>query len=73
MHSEGSMNIVHCRECGEEYNIKRAKLGYATCLDCGDANAHRVANFRSRCSAPAFNKGAYQPVMSLKDARWVGR
>ena len=68
-----SRNIVHCRECGEEYNIKRAKLGYAVCLECGDKYAHKIANFRARCSAPSYNKGAYQPVMTLKDARWVGR
>ena len=65
--------IVHCSECGEEYNIKRAKLGYSTCLDCGDALAGRIARYRTRCSAPAFNKGAYQPVMTLDDARWAGR
>ena len=68
-----SQNIVHCRECGEEYNIKRAKLGYAVCLDCGEKDAHRIASFRARCSAPAFNKGAYQPVMTVGDARWAGR
>ncbi len=65
--------IGHCSECGEEFNIKRAKLGYSTCLDCGDAEAGRIARFRTRCSAPAFNKGAYQPVMTLDDARWAGR
>ena len=68
-----SKNIVHCRECGEEYNIKRAKLGYAVCLDCGDQEAHRIARFRSKCSVPLFNKGPAQPVMTLQDARWAGR
>ena len=28
------MNPI-CIECGEEYNPKRAELGYRTCLDCG--------------------------------------
>jgi len=65
--------IVHCRKCGEEYSIKRAKLGYAVCLECGDAKAVEVAEFRSKCSAPAFNKGAYQPMMTFDDAKWAGR
>jgi hypothetical protein len=29
--------------------------------------------FRARCSAPAFNKGAYQPMMTREDARWAGK
>jgi len=64
---------ANCRECGEEYNTKRAELGYATCLSCGDSSARKIARRRSRCSAPAFNKGAYQPVMSKDDAKWVGK
>ena len=68
-----SQNIVHCRECGEEYNIKRAKLGYAVCLDCGDKDAHRIASFRARCSAPLYNKGNCAPIMTREDARWAGR
>jgi len=67
------LDKVNCRECGEEYNPKRAALGYATCLSCGDASARELARHRSRCSAPAFNKGAYQPVMSKDDAKWVGK
>ena len=25
----------HCIKCGNEYNPKRAELGYRTCLNCG--------------------------------------
>ena len=67
------MKFEKCKDCGEEYSIKRAKLGYATCLDCGDASASKIMEFRRECSAPAFNKGAYQPMMSRDDARWAGR
>ena len=67
------MKFVNCKDCGEEYSIKRAKLGYATCLDCGDASASKIMEFRRECSAPAFNKGAYQPMMSRDDALWAGR
>ena len=62
-----------CVECGEEYNPKRAALGYRVCLDCGEVSAKKIARYRSKCSAPAFNKGAYQPVMSKDDAKWVGK
>tara|TARA_R110002074_G_scaffold333664_1_gene503876 strand:+ start:347 stop:556 length:210 start_codon:yes stop_codon:yes gene_type:complete len=65
--------LAECKLCGEEYPARRLELGYHLCLDCGDARAHRVANHRARCSAPSFNKGAYQPVMTVGDARWVGR
>tara|TARA_R110000851_G_scaffold332985_1_gene510698 strand:+ start:986 stop:1189 length:204 start_codon:yes stop_codon:yes gene_type:complete len=67
------MSFVNCKECGEEYSMKRAKLGYHLCLECGDQRANRIANFRSKCSAPAYNKGAYQPMMSTDDARWAGK
>ncbi len=67
------MSMVNCKMCGEEYSIKRAKLGYHLCLECGDSRANRIASFRSRCSAPAYNKGAYQPIMHTDDARWAGR
>ena len=67
------MSFVNCKECGEEYSMKRAKLGYHLCLECGDHRANRIANFRSKCSAPAYNKGAYQPMMSTDDARWAGK
>jgi ribosomal protein L37AE/L43A len=67
------MSFVNCKECGEEYSMKRAKLGYYLCLECGDSRATRIANFRSKCSAPAYNKGAYQPMMTIDDARWAGK
>ena len=67
------MSMVNCKECGEEYSMKRAKLGYHLCLECGEQRANRIANFRSKCSAPAYNKGAYQPMMTMDDARWAGK
>ena len=67
------MSFANCKMCGEEYSIKRAKLGYHLCLECGDSRAGQIASFRSQCSAPAYNKGAYQPMMHTEDARWAGR
>lgn len=31
-----------CTSCGESYPIERARLGYRTCLACGEQNAKLV-------------------------------
>jgi len=67
------MKDPNCIKCGEEYNRRRAQLGYATCLSCGDIAASAESARRAKCVAPAFNKGAYQYVGSLEDAKNVGR
>lgn len=64
---------VSCLECGAQYSAKRKALGYTTCLDCGAAEANKEMERRSKCVAPAFNKGAYQYVGSFEEAKWVGR
>ena len=66
------MNPI-CIECGEDYNPKRAELGYRTCLDCGGKIADIEVARKARCSAPAYNKGAYQYVSTVQAARGVGR
>lgn len=59
--------------CGDEIEPARWALGYKKCLTCGE-EAARVANTRlAQCVAPAYNKGAYQPVMSVEDAKLIGR
>ena len=62
-----------CFECGEEFNPKRKELGYEYCLDCGEGRAKIETIRKSKCVAPAFNKGAYQYVGSIEDAKFVGR
>ena len=62
-----------CLECGEEYNPKRKQLGYTTCLGCGDKKAQKSIEHKRKCSAPLYNKGAYQYVGSRTDAKWIGR
>ena len=62
-----------CLECGEEYNPKRKQLGYTTCLGCGDKEAQKSIEHKRKCSAPLYNKGAYQYVGSRTDAKWSGR
>jgi ribosomal protein L37AE/L43A len=29
-----------CKMCGDEFDARRFKLGYAVCLDCGEEIAH---------------------------------
>lgn len=65
--------VAICVECWEEYNPKRRELGYRTCLECGDANARVEKARKAKCSAPAYNKGAYQYVGSVQAARSIGR
>ncbi len=62
-----------CIDCHTEFNPKRLELGYRTCLDCGATRALREMNRKAKCSAPAYNKGAYQYVGSVEAARGVGR
>lgn len=65
--------IAICVECWEEYNPKRKALGYKTCLECGAANARVETARKAKCTAPAYNKGAYQYVVSVDMAKGVGR
>tara|TARA_B100001094_G_scaffold253497_1_gene251916 strand:- start:453 stop:713 length:261 start_codon:yes stop_codon:yes gene_type:complete len=67
------MSWPHCFDCGEEFNPKRRALGYEHCLECGEQYAQETAEHRKKCTAPLYNKGAYQYVGSVQDARWAGR
>ena len=58
------MNYAICRQCGEDYSIKRYNLGYISCLDCGQKHAEAEAKYKATCTAPAYNKGAYQFITS---------
>ena len=62
-----------CFDCGEEFNPKRKELGYEHCLACGDKYAKQETIRKSKCVAPAFNKGAYQYVGSVEEAKYIGR
>ena len=62
-----------CFDCGKEFSPKRKALGYKHCLQCGDNYASKEAARKSKCVAPAFNKGAYQYIGSLEQAKCVGR
>ena len=62
-----------CIICYESYNPKRLELGYRTCLDCGGKAATEEKKRKAKCSAPAYNKGAYQYVGTVQAAKAVGR
>lgn len=52
------MDLSYCAKCGEGFPLGRAKLGYRTCLDCGDYHARQV---KWTVTIP-YSKGAYQVV-----------
>lgn len=64
---------AECVECGEEFNPKRLDLGYRTCLECGDVEATIQIMKKARCSAPAYNKGAYMYISSSQMVKDLGR
>lgn len=66
------MNPI-CDDCSSEYQKARQTLGYRTCLDCGSTRALKESLHRAKCTAPAFNKGAYQYVSSVAMAKQLGR
>ena len=62
-----------CIDCHETFNPKRLELGYRTCLECGAIRASKESRRKAKCTAPAFNKGAYQYVGSVRAAKGIGR
>ena len=67
------MNCAQCVRCGDDYNRARQVLGYQTCLQCGASDAIKEIQRKAKCTAPAYNKGAYQYVGTVEAARGVGR
>lgn len=64
---------AECTECGDNFNPRRYDLGYHVCLVCGDKEAARETLKKSKCTAPAYNKGAYMYVTSSFMAKEVGK
>lgn len=67
------MNEKKCIICEESFSGKRAELGYKICLDCGEILAKKEKQYKSKCTAPAYNKGAYMYVTPNSDPRSLGR
>lgn len=62
-----------CCDCMVEFQQARYDLGYRTCLDCGSTRALREMKRKAKCTAPAYNKGAYQYIGTRSAALGVGR
>ena len=67
------MTDPSCVLCGTSFNPRRMELGYRTCLNCGGKAAKIEKARKAKCSAPAYNKGAYQYVGTVQAAKGVGR
>lgn len=61
-----------CSMCRVKIPEPRHKLGYNTCLSCGEVAAQKLAELRKKSVAPAYNKGAYQYI-TLNDTKTIGR
>lgn len=66
-------DVKYCIKCDMEYPKARHQLGYRTCLACGDQDATKIANQKSKQTAPLFNKGSYQYIPSLSQVKFIGR
>lgn len=65
--------MAFCVSCFEPYSDKRLSRGYRTCLNCGDTKARNELVRKSKCTAPAYNKGAYTYVATRLQAKEVGK
>ena len=65
--------MATCRTCKEIFPNKRYELGYTTCIHCGDKEASKEIIRKSKCTAPLFNKGAYQYIGNINDTKSLGR
>lgn len=64
--------MANCK-CGEQYSDKRARLGWKTCLKCGEDEARAEANKRRQRVAVLVNKSSYQYICSEKDLQTMGK
>lgn len=64
---------MHECTCGNEISDGRWNLGYRVCLECGEAEAQKVADKRKTQCAPLFNKGPVQPITSIDQVKDLGR
>ncbi len=64
---------MKCKLCNKEIPPKRAKLGYTTCLECGEKEAQLLKEERKERVAPAYNKGPLMYITSRKMIKDLGR
>ena len=56
-----------CIECGDNFNPKRFKLGYRTCIECGEEIA-QIEMVRNRDASPLLITRAL--ICMLQAHRW---
>ena len=56
------MTQVLCKDCYTPFAVERFRLGYTTCLACGDKQAHAV----TYCTAP-INKSNYMLITNVTE------
>jgi len=58
----GVKTQVLCTQCYDPFSVERFRLGYTTCLACGDKQAHAV----TFCTAP-INKSNYMLITNVTE------
>ncbi len=58
----------YCRFCGDDINPQRYRLGYGSCLDCGE----RLARKRKHTVVP-MHKSNYQVVTNRDILQWLNK
>lgn len=66
------VTMATCKECGNRYEDKRAKLGYETCLECGEEEAQMELQNKRKRIAILYNKGPYM-LLSERDLIGLGK
>ena len=56
--------MVLCRDCYDPFSVARFRLGYTTCMPCGDLKAHAV----TYCTAP-INKSNYMLITNHEELK----
>ncbi len=65
--------MTTCIKCCCSFPDKRKELGFNLYIDCWEKYVTLEKIRKSKCIAPLFNKGAYQYIGSIQDARNAGR
>jgi predicted RNA-binding Zn-ribbon protein involved in translation (DUF1610 family) len=60
------MSKTVCYSCGNEFSSDRAKLGFKTCLDCGEVEANKIKH----CVAP-MHKSNYMLFTRTDDLKGI--
>lgn len=68
-----TLTTQHYCACGNAIAPARVELGYTLCLECGDRLATKQIEHKRKCTAPAYNKGAYQYIATHQQAKDIGR